>query len=478
MKCLSVCRRWIVLLTAALSALGVLAAERVPNIVIIFCDDLGYADVGGFGGKVPTPNIDRLAKEGRKFTNFHVAQAVCSASRAALLTGCYPNRIGIHGALGPKARVGIAESELTLAEMLKRRGYATGMAGKWHLGHMPQFLPTRHGFDEFFGIPYSNDMWPHHPEAKAGTYPSLPLIEGDKIKDDDVTPEEQAQLTTQFTERAVKFIDRHKAKPFFFYLAHPQPHVPLFVSEKSKGKSNAGLHGDVIMELDWSVGQVLEALDRNKLDKDTLIIFTSDNGPWLSYGNHAGSSGPFREGKGTSWEGGIRVPCVMRWPGKIPAGTESAQMMMTIDLFPTIAFIAGGELPAHPIDGRSVLGLLEGRPGAQNPHEGYGIWYEQGQLQAVISGDGRWKLIFPHTYRTLPNGGGTNGIPGKYAQVKIEQPELYDLANDPGEKKNVAGQNAEIVARLRAVSEKLRAEVGDSLTKRNGSGIRAVGRAM
>ena len=222
-------------------------APRPPNVVVIFCDDLGYADIGPFGCKsYTTPHLDRMAKEGRKFTNFHVSQAVCSASRTALLTGCYNNRVGIHGALGPGSRIGIHANEMTMAEVFKQKGYATGMAGKWHLGHHPQFLPVRHGFDEYLGLPYSNDMWPHHPEAKKGSYPNLPLIEGDKVIDPDITPEKQPNLTTWYAERAVKFIERNKDRPFFFYLAHNMPHVPLHVSSKFAGRSGAGLYGDVV----------------------------------------------------------------------------------------------------------------------------------------------------------------------------------------------------------------------------------------
>src|SRR4051812_2529594 len=366
------------------------AASRPPNVVIIFADDQGYADVGSFGATgFATPNLDRLAREGRRFTNFHVAQPVCSASRAALLTGCYPNRIGIHGALGPGARHGIADGEITLAEMLKQKGYATGMAGKWHLGHHPRFLPVHHGFDEYLGLPYSNDMWPHHPEAKPGAYPPLPLIEGETIIDDDVSPEDQRRLTTRYSERAVSFIERHKDGPFFFYLAHSMPHVPLAVSDKFLGKSERGLYGDVIMEIDWSVGEVLKALEDHDLERDTLVVFTSDNGPWLSYGEHAGSAGPLREGKGTCWEGGVRVPCIMRLPGRIPAGTASDAMLMTIDVAPTIARLVGAKLPGHAIDGLDVWPLLAGRPGARNPHDAYLFYYGQDELQAVVSGDGR-----------------------------------------------------------------------------------------
>src|SRR5262245_357851 len=308
------------------------AARRLPNFVIVFTDDQGYGDLGCYGGKhVRTPNIDRMAREGVRFTDFYVAQAVCSASRAALLTGCYPNRIGILGALGPASKHGIGAGEKTIADVLKARGYATAIYGKWHLGHHPPFLPTRHGFDDYFGLPYSNDMWPGHPTAK---FPDLPLFEGEKVV---AHNPDQTKLTTWYTERAVKFIEKNRERPFFLYVAHNMPHVPLHVSDKFKGKSKRGLYGDVIMEIDWSVGQVLAALKKHGLDEQTLVIFTSDNGPWLAYGEHAGSAGPLREGKGTSWEGGIREPFVARWKGVIPPGTVCNEPAMTIDLLPTIA---------------------------------------------------------------------------------------------------------------------------------------------
>jgi len=454
------------------------AAGRLPNFVIIFTDDQGYADVGVFGAKgFTTPNLDRMAREGRKFTNFHVSQPVCSASRTGLLTGCYSNRLGIHGALGPNANHGIADTEMTLAQLLKQKGYATGMAGKWHLGHHEQFLPTHHGFDEYLGLPYSNDMWPLHPEAKPGTYPPLPLIEGDKVRKLGLQHEDQEQLTTMYTERAVSFIERNKDHPFLFYLAHSMPHVPLHVSSKFKGKSQQGLYGDVIEEIDWSVGEVLKALKRCGIDRDTLVIFTSDNGPWLSYGDHAGSAGPLREGKGTNWEGGTREPCIMRWPGTIPAGTTCRDMLMTIDLLPTIAKLTGAPLPDHKIDGLDVWPIISGKRGAKNPHEAYFGYYEVNQLQSVTSGDGHWKLLLPHTFRTLGGRpGGTGGIPAKYETRKIEQPELYDLNADVGEMSDVASAHPEIVKRLLDQAELARADLGDALTGRKGAGVREPGR--
>ena len=468
----------LIISTSFCTATSLSAAERLPNVIIIFTDDQGYGDLGIFGAKgYTTPNIDRLAREGTKFTNFHVAQAVCSASRAALLTGCYSNRVGIHGALGPNATHGINAVETTFAEVMKSRGYATGMAGKWHLGHREPFIPNHHGFDESYGLPYSNDMWPHHPEAKAGTYPKLPLWENGKIIDPDVTPEDQPNLTTSYTQRAVSFIERNKDRPFFFYLAHSMPHVPLFVSSKFKGKSQQGLYGDVIMEIDWSVGEVMRTLAKHGLERDTLVIFTTDNGPWLSYGNHAGSAGPLREGKGTAWEGGTRVPCVMRWPGKIPAGAESNDYFMTIDLLPTVANRISAKLPALPIDGMDVWPLIAQQPGAKNPHEGYGSWYAQNELQAVVSGDGRWKLVLPHRYRTLAGRpGGRDGIPVKYENTTTTAPMLYNLRTDTGEKNDVAAAHPDVVKQLLAFAEKCRDELGDSLTKRTGKGSREPGR--
>jgi arylsulfatase A len=472
-------RLGIFVLTVLLSSLvPSVAATRPPNVVIIFADDLGYSDIGPLGARdIATPNLDRLAHEGRRFTNFHVAQPVCSASRTALLTGCYPNRLGIHGALGPKDGHGIADGETTLAELLKRKGYATGIAGKWHLGHHPQFLPTRHGFDESFILPYSNDMWPHHPEAKPGSYPPLPLIEGVTVVAPDVTSAMQQTLTRRYTEHAVSFIGRHKGGPFLFYLAHSMPHVPLAAGEGFRGKSKHGLYGDVIEEIDWSVGEVLKALKDNDLDRETLVIFTSDNGPWLSYGDHSGSAGPLREGKGTCWEGGVRVPCIMRCPGQIPAGSTCDAMLMTIDLFPTIARRVDAPLPDRPIDGLDVWPILAGEPGAKNPHDAYLFYFDQNQLQAVASGDGRWKLQLPHTYRTLAgHPGGRGGVPVRYENRQIARPELYDLTRDVGETTDVIADHPEVARSLLEIAERARDDLGDSLTQRQGKGLRTPGR--
>ncbi len=451
--------------------------NKTPNVVLIYTDDQGYADLGSFGAQgFQTPNIDQMAREGRRFSDFHVAQPICSASRASLLTGCYPNRIGINGALSPHSKIGISQNETTLAQLFKKQGYATGMIGKWHLGDAPQFLPTNRGFDSYFGIPYSHDMWPLHPQTPKA-YPPLPLMENTSVVNPDLQPADLEQLTTNYTKHAVDFIDQNRDKAFFLYLAHNLPHVPLFVSEKFKGKSEKGLYGDVIEEIDWSVGEVNKALKRNHLDENTIVIFASDNGPWLSYGEHAGSAYPLREGKGTSWEGGTRVPCVMRWPGHIPANTVCDDMLMTIDILPTLAKIIGAPLPETAIDGLDVWPLLSGAAGAQNPHDAYYFYYENNQLQAVTSGDGRWKMVLPHTYRTL-NGreGRDDGLPINYEQVQLKKPELYDLRADQGEARNVAEENPNIVAQLQIAAEKARTELGDALTNRIGSGVRGVGR--
>jgi arylsulfatase A-like enzyme len=454
--------------TFASAIVAAVEPARPPNIVIIFTDDQGYGDVGCYGAKgLTTPHLDRMAREGVRFTDFYVAQPVCSSSRTALLTGCYPNRLGIVGALGPKDRHGIHDEETTLGQLCKSRGYATAIFGKWHLGHHPQFLPLRHGFDEYLGLPYSNDMWPQHPSA-GKNFPPLPLIEGS-------TPiaenPDQTQLTTMYTERAVAFIDRHREHPFLLYVAHAMPHVPLHVSEKFKGNSERGLFGDVIEEIDWSVGEVLGALKRNAIDDNTLVMFTCDNGPWLVYGNHAGTTGPLREGKQTTFEGGVRVPFIARWPGKIPAGSVCREPAMTIDIFPTIARLIGARLPERKIDGLDIWPLLAAEPGAKSPHEAL-FFYWLNRLDAVRSG--RWKLHFPHDYGH-PDPPGGDARPGVLTTQKIDL-SLFDLEADVGETTNVADQNPAIVARLVNLGEAARDDLGDSATKRQGKGVREPGR--
>jgi arylsulfatase A len=445
------------------------AADRPPNLVMIYCDDLGYADIGPFGAKgYSTPNLDRMAAEGMTFTDFHTAAAVCSASRVALMTGCYPQRVGILGALGPNAKVGINENEVLLPEILKERGYATAIFGKWHLGDNPRFLPTRHGFDRYFGLPYSNDMWPNHPTA-GDKYPPLPLVEGEKVIE--LMPD-QTQLTTWYTERAVQFITDSKDRPFFLYLPHSMPHVPLFVSDKFKGKTERGLFGDVIAEIDWSVGQVLDAIKNLGLDDNTLVVFSSDNGPWLSYGNHAGSAGPLREGKGTTWDGGHLEPTLARWPGKIPPGSICRELCGTIDILPTFAKLAGSQAPQDRIiDGRDIWPLMSGQPGAKTPHEAFYYYWAYG-LEAVKSGP--WKLHLPHEYRSLTGEGGKDGQPSLYKTLKTEQA-LYNLIEDVGEQKDVAAQNPQVVQQLLALAERARADLGDSLTNRSGANRRPAG---
>jgi arylsulfatase A-like enzyme len=458
----------VALLLASAFGFAATLPER-PNFVIIFTDDQGYQDVGCFGSpNIKTPNLDRMARQGMRFTDFYAGQPVCTASRAALLTGCYPNRVGLLGALGPRSKTGISDKESTIAQVLKTRGYATAIFGKWHLGDSPKFLPTRHGFDEFFGLPYSNDMWPNHP-VNPKNYPPLPLIRGEQVEG--LMPD-QTQLTTRYTEHALRFIERNKDRPFFLYVAHNMPHVPLFVSDKFKGKSKRGLYGDVIMEIDWSVGQILVALKKHGLDEKTLVVFTSDNGPWLLYGDHAGSARPLREGKTTTFDGGLREPCIMRWPGKIPAGTVCRELAATMDLLPTFARLAGAEVPSDRIiDGKDIWPLLSGQPGAKTPHEAY-FYYWGRHLQAVRSG--KWKLHLAHDY-DRPDPPGRDARPGKYSKRRIEVA-LFDLENDVSEVKNVADQHPEVVTRLQALAEKCREDLGDSATGQEGKHVRPPGR--
>jgi arylsulfatase A-like enzyme len=474
----------------AFSSVEVAAADasQPPNLVVILADDLGYGDLGCYGSAtIPTPHLDRLANEGLRLTNFYVGQAVCTASRAALLTGCYPNRIGMAGALNHLSTTGIHPEERLLAELLKPRGYATATFGKWHLGLQPPFWPTNRGFDEFFGIPYSNDNGPLHPVFR--DLPPLPLYDGSEVVERDP---DQSHFTRRFTDRAVRFIERHKDRPFFLYLPHVMPHVPIFASTEWRGKTGRGPYADVVAELDAAVGEIIAAIDRNGLAERTLVIFTSDNGPFLSYGNHAGSAGPLREGKLTTFEGGMRVPCIARWPGSVPAGRVSDEMASTLDLFATILQLTGAEMPARPIDGIDLRPLLAGSAGAKGREEF--LYYSGDELHAVRSGN--WKLHLPHEFITVagepgrdgrPSANaaaaprslgesGVRGIASRHGYVVRSLPlSLYDLEHDPAESHNVAAEHPEIVARLEAIAARSRDDLGDALTGVKGRGKRSVG---
>lgn len=445
-----------------------------PNIILIYLDDMGYGDLSLTGAiNYNTPNIDEMAQKGMFFTHYYSPQAVCSASRAGLLTGCYPNRIGLSGALSHKSNIGISEDEETIAEILKKKGYATALFGKWHLGYQQQFLPTNHGFDKFYGIPYSNDMWPLHPTGK---YPDLPLFNNENIINPAVTPEDQAQFTTDFTMRTINFIKQHQNQPFFVYLAHPMPHVPLYVSDKFKGKSKQGLYGDVMMEIDWSIGQITKVLEDNGLGEKTLIIFTSDNGPWLNYGNHAGNAGGYREGKGTTFEGGQRVPCIMVWKEVIPEGTVCNNLVAGIDILPTLAEIADAPLPKNKIDGVSLLPLLKGDFNA-NPRKSFYYYYQKNSLEAIRYGS--WKLVFPHsgmTYEGLQPG--NEGMPGKVNYNIPFEEELYDLRRDPGERYDVSETYPEIVETLKKLANNAREDLGDDLMEIQGNNRRVPGKVI
>ncbi len=455
-----------------------------PNIVLIFMDDMGYGDLSCYGAsQYKTPNLDRMAAQGIRFTSFLSAQAVCSASRAGIMTGCYPNRVGISGALMPNATIGLNPSEETIAEVLKKSNYKTGAIGKWHLGYQRQFLPLQQGFDEYLGLPYSNDMWPVNFDGKPAAensnkarWPVLSLIEGNEKIRDIKTLDDQSQLTTIYTERAVRFITENKNHPFFLYLAHSMTHVPLAVSVKFKGKSEQGLFGDVMMEIDWSVGQIMKALEKNGLEKNTLVIFTSDNGPWLNFGNHAGSTGGLREGKGNSFEGGQREPCLMKWPGHIAAGTICNKLASTIDILPTLAAITNSPLPGKKIDGVNILPLLLGDENA-NPRETFLYYYRKNSLEAVRKGT--WKLVFAHPGRTyIGFKPGVDGFPGKTNENFPFEEGLYDLRRDPGERYDVKEYYPEVVAELKKIADEARLDLGDDIQQMPGKNRREPGRIL
>ena len=452
-----------------LPTLGLAATK--PNIVLIFCDDLGYGDIGCFGAQGwKTPHIDSIAKDGVKFTEFYSAQAVCSASRCALLTGCYPNRLGISGALMPASQIGLNPEETTLAEICKSQNYATAAFGKWHLGYQKPFLPVNQGFDEYHGYPYSNDMWPSGPIEFQNRWPKLPVIEGDEIIRREV---DQTEMTKTITQRSVSFIEKNKDKPFFLYLAHPQPHVPLYVSDERKGSSEQGPYGDVIQEIDWSTGEILAALKKTGVEENTLVIFTSDNGPWMIYGNHGGGTDGLKGQKGSSFEGGVRVPCVMKFPGKLKPGSEVNTSFMTIDLFPTITKLIGAELPIKEIDGVDAWPVISGQQ-KEPVQEAYFFYYGRGNLEAMRMG--KWKLHFPRKWRDEKTEPGKDGFRGKYhwKQVGLE---LFDLSNDRNETRDVSADFPEVVTKMQKLADAKRAELGDGFKKIQGKENREPGKA-
>ena len=473
-----------------LIATAALAADRPPNVVLILVDDLGYGDLGCFGAKdIRTPNIDALAKQGTRFTDFYVAQAVCTASRAGLMTGCYPNRVGMQGALNHTSRNGLNLAEWTLPKMFRDIGYATACFGKWHLGTAVELSATRHGFQEFLGLPYSNDNSKYHPSL-AFEMPPLPLIEGEKVVELDP---DQSTFTARFTGRAKDFIARNKDQPFFLYVPHVMPHVPIFASAKFKGQSAHGLYGDVVEELDWSVGEILQALEKNQLSENTIVLFFSDNGAWMSYGEHAGTNRPFREGKLTCFEGGMRSPLIARWPGHIPAARVERLPFMSIDLLPTLTQIVGGKPSSLKIDGLDARPLLLGEAQAKAPHDAL-FYYAGEELHAVRSGE--WKLHFAHPYLTNMGNPGKGGKPsahGEYTPRPITDSSmdaiasrhgqrveklplsLFNLSLDPGEAHDVSAEHPEIVERLSALAAPIRLALGDKLTGAPGTERRPAG---
>ena len=429
-----------------------------PNIVFILADDLGYGDLSSYGSEtIETTNIDKLAEDGVKLTSYYAAQPVCSASRAAILTGAYANRIGIYNAFGPTSNSGINSNEYTLAEMLKDNGYETGIFGKWHLGSKKEFFPTNHGFDEFYGILYSNDMWRWHPENPEG-YPQDLLLYRNENAILEIT--DQSNLTKDITTESINFIEKNKDNPFFLYIAHPQPHVPLFVSEDFEDLTGNGIYADVITEIDYSLGRVLDKIEESGLTENTIVVFTSDNGPWLSYGDHAGSSGIYREGKGTTWEGGVRVPSIIKFPyGLKPSIID--EPVMAIDWMPTFANITRSKLSQNKIDGKDIWPLLSGEV-KQTPHQELYFYHRVNELHSIRMNN--WKIQFSRTYRSL-NGraGGKDGIPVKYDMNLIEKNELYNLKDDPQEKINVYDSFPEIAKKMEELGDKARIKLGDNL---------------
>lgn len=396
---------------------------------MIYCDDLGYGDVGCYGSKIRTPNIDRLASEGIRFTDFYSGNPVCSPSRTALLTGRYPVRAGVPRVLNAKDTAGLPQSETTMAQVLKQKDYKTLCVGKWHLGHHPAYLPTTRGFDHYFGIPYSNDMSPRW------------LMEDTKVVEEQATLE---TLTPRYTERAVKFIEQSKASPFFLYMPHTYPHIPLGASPKFRGKSPLGLYGDVVEELDWSVGEVLGAIKRAGVEQNTLVMFSSDNGPWFQ-----GSPGRLRGRKGSTWEGGQRVPFIAKLPGRIPKGRTSIGVASVLDVLPTVAKLCDVPLPKNPLDGMDIMPLLTGAK-AEFERDPL-LYFSTYELQCARLG--QWKLHMARfnndAYNPAPPAGRVN--------LPLAQPELYDLRNDPDESYDLAPEHPDVVKQIQARVDKIMA---------------------
>ncbi|MDO8684662.1 MAG: sulfatase-like hydrolase/transferase [Armatimonadota bacterium] len=407
-------------------ALAGAEAKRQPNFVLINCDDLGYGDLGCYGSElIATPNIDALAKGGTRLTDFYSCAAVCTPSRAGLMTGRYPLRSGLTRVLLPNDTIGIT-NEVTVAEILKQRGYSTACIGKWHLGCLPKHLPTSHGFDYFYGLPYSNDMQKEHRKD-----PPIPLMRGNEIIE---APVVQETLTERYTEEAIKFIKNNKKRPFFVYLPHTMPHVPLHVSERFKGRSKRGLYGDVVETIDWSLGEIMKTLKELGLEENTLVMFTSDNGPWLQKKEDGGSAGPLRAGKGTQYEGGMREPFIAYWPGHVPAGRVCVEPASNLDILPILSTLAGGKVPADRIiDGRNITPILTDASDMPD----YPFFYMGGPSIAAVR-YGRWKM------RIAKND------EGKF------QHELYDLKADIGETKNIAAENPKLIEKLKPLVDEFR----------------------
>jgi arylsulfatase A-like enzyme len=431
-----------------LSIVCIYGKNSSPNIIVIFGDDIGYGDVGVFGNPtIKTPNLDRMAYEGQKWTNFYSAASVCTPSRAGLLTGRLPIRSGMMSSkirvLFPESWSGLQQSEITIAELVKQKKYATMHIGKWHLGHLPDYLPTKQGFDSYYGIPYSNDMDATQPKEKRKwalynpdriDYWDVPLMRNEKIIE---RPANQYTITKRYTGEAVKFIKKNKDRPFFLYFAHTMTHVPLFRSEKFVDISLAGIYGDVMEEVDWSVGQVLETVRNNNISERTLVIFTSDNGPWLTFDTHGGSAGPLKEGKGSTWEGGMREPTIMWWPGTIPAGTTQAGMGSTLDLMATVASITNTKIPKDRKMDSYDLSLAMSMK-ADSPRNEMFFWRGT-KLFAARSGNYKAHFYTMTGYRDR-------------GETRLNTPLLYHLGHDPSEKFDVSRENPEIVTKIQEMA--------------------------